>query len=129
MTHFSHWLKWCVLPGKGKNKFWYSKKNKNDVVLSLKSAEIWVSQSRLSIDPPSKQKTPSHNLERIVRDLEVRKHIFYPDFVPIDRAKRCWIISSGNLCQFPVQNFKSKQGRNRGLNLSYGQTNQIKYTL
>ena len=36
-------LKWCIFPRKGKNKFWYSKKNKNDVVLSLKFAKIWVS--------------------------------------------------------------------------------------
>ena len=64
-------------------------KNENDVFLSLKSAEIRVSvkrtwkadsfllissQSRLQIDPPSKQKTPSHNLEYIVHDLEIRKH-------------------------------------------------------
>jgi len=46
-----------------------------------------LSQSRLPIDPPSKQKTPSHNLEHIFNDLEVRKHIFYPDSLPIDRAK------------------------------------------
>jgi len=46
------------------------------------------SQSRLPIDPPSKQKTPSHNLERIFNDLEVKKHIFYPDSLLIDRAKR-----------------------------------------
>jgi len=45
------------------------------------------SQSRLPIDPPSKQKTPSHNPERIFNDLEVRKHIFYPDSLPVDRAK------------------------------------------
>jgi len=48
------------------------------------------SQSRLPIKPPSKQKTPSHNPERLVRDRKVRKHIFYLDSLPVDRAKRGW---------------------------------------
>jgi hypothetical protein len=57
------------------------------------------SQSRLPIDPPSKQKTPSYNLERIFRDLQERKHIFYLDSLSIDQAKE---VGGWHLSQFPV---------------------------